>query len=66
MRRTIMGKEIKVFASMAIRLVFLNLFCELVCRKGHRQVLGDGYTRGENSTSQMRKRDIRLKVECRK
>lgn len=48
-RRTIMGKEIKVIASTAIRLVFLNLFCELVCCKGHRQVLGDGYTRGEHS-----------------
>lgn len=44
-----MGEKIKVSASKPIRLAFLKSFCELVCCKGHRQVLGDGYARGEHS-----------------
>ena len=44
MKRTISGEEIKVTVSKAIPLVFLKLFCEVVCCKGYRQVLGDSFT----------------------
>ena len=50
-----MGEEIKVSSSKAIRFMFLEPFCELVCCKGHRQVLGDGYTRGEHSDDSNKK-----------
>jgi len=49
MRRTIVGEEVQFIVFGAILFAFLKPFCDFVCGKGHRQMVGDRYTRAEDS-----------------
>ena len=44
-----MGEEIQFCVHRVLPFAFLKSFCELVCCKGHRQIIGDRYTQGKHS-----------------